>query len=327
MHITIIYPGKIPVIKYGGTGRDIWYEGKELVKRGHRVTYLVGKGSSCPFAEVIPFEPQAPVNSQIPAMTDLIHFHITPKEPVSKPYLVTIHGNPKWGEPLDINTVFVSASHARRYGSEVYVYNGMDWDDYGPVDLNAARPHFHFLGNAAWRVKNLRGAIDVTRMAGERLVVLGGHRLNFRMGFRFTPDRHVSFKGFVGGEAKFSTMRNSAGLIFPVLWSEPMGLAVIESLYFGAPVFGTPYGSLPELVSAEAGFLSNSAAAMAAAVQEARSFDPKVCHEYARDCFNAGVMTQNYLTLFEKVLAGQHLNPAPPSLRMPESSESYPWYV
>jgi glycosyltransferase involved in cell wall biosynthesis len=325
MHITIVYPGVIPVLKYGGTGRDIWYEGRELVNRGHRVSYLVGSGSTCPFAEVIPLNPALPVIQQIPLTTDVIHFHVTPEQPVGKPYLVTIHGNPKFGERLDINTVFVSANHARRYGSNVWVYNGMDWDDYGHVDLKGNKPHFHFLGNAAWRAKNLRGAIAVTRLAGERLEVLGGHRLNFRMGFRFTPDQHVVFRGFVGGEEKFGAMRNSRGLIFPVLWNEPMGLAIIESLYFGAPVFGTPYGSLPELVPADVGFLSNSAASLAAALSEASEFSPLKCHEYARDCFNAGVMTNQYLKLFDRVMNGESLNSQPPFMLKPEPASLLPW--
>jgi glycosyltransferase involved in cell wall biosynthesis len=326
MHITIVYPGVIPVLKYGGTGRDIWYEGRELVNRGHRVTYLVGRGSTCPFAEVIPFDPSLPYGDQIPEHTDLIHMHVTPNQPLPKPHLVTIHGNPKHGESLDVNTVFVSASHARNYGSDTWVYNGMDWDDYGPVEVRGKKTHVHFLGNAAWRVKNLKGAIAVARMAGERLVVLGGNRLNFRMGFRFTPDRHVQFRGFVGGEEKFNAMRTSRGLIFPVLWNEPMGLAIIESLYFGAPVFGTPYGSLPELVPSDVGYLSNSAASLAAAVQDAGAFNAQRCHEYARDCFNAGVMTTNYLKLFERVLNGHALNPEPPSLMIPDARDLLPWF-
>ncbi len=326
MHIVIVYPGKIPVYKYGGTGRDIWYEGQELTGMGHRVTYLTGAGSHSPFADVKVYNPVVPVQDQLPDGVDVVHFHFTPREPVKVPYMVTIHGNPGFGEEIDINTVFVSKDHARRYGSEMFVYNGMDWDDYGAVDLNGRRTHFHFLGNAAWRVKNLRGAIQVTRMAREQLVVLGGNRLNFRMGFRFTPDRHVRFKGFVGGEKKFGAMRYSKGLLFPVLWEEPMGLAIIESLYFGAPVFGTPYGSLPELVPADAGFLSNSASSLAEAITQADHYNPTWCHQYATDCFNARVMTENYVKLFEKVIRGEKLNPVIPSRLLPPDKDRFPWY-
>lgn len=326
MHVLIVYPGIIPVYRYGGTGRDIWYEGRELVKMGHKVTYLTGKGSSCDFANVIFLDPDRLYEDQIPNDVDIVHFHFRPGQEISKPYMVTIHGNSHHDEVFDINTVFVSLDHARRHGSEAFVYNGMDWDDYGAVDLNGKRSYFHFLGNAAWRVKNLRGAIRVIDKAGEKLVVLGGYRLNFRMGFRFTLNRNVRFLGFVGGEKKYGTLRHSAGLIFPVLWNEPMGLAIIESLYYGCPVFGTPYGSLPELVPQEVGFLSNSLSELAKAVGNADAYDRKKCHDYAVEFFNARRMTEKYLALFEKVLNGETLNEIPPAyIRLPQPA-FLPWY-
>ena len=55
MHILIVNNTTIPAFKYGGTERIIWWLGKDLVKRGHKVTYLVESGSSCDFAAVIPY--------------------------------------------------------------------------------------------------------------------------------------------------------------------------------------------------------------------------------------------------------------------------------
>jgi glycosyltransferase involved in cell wall biosynthesis len=325
MHIVIVYPGVIPVVRYGGTGRDIWYEGKELTRLGHKVTYLTGAGSSCPFGDVVPILPGKTWDEQIPESADLVHFHFTPRQQVRKPYLVTIHGNGMPGEEFDINTVFVSSNHATRHGSEVFVYNGMDWDDYGPVKFDNQRGYFHFLGNAAWRVKNLKGAIRVTGAAGERLHVLGGTRINFRMGFSISLARHVKYYGFVGGEEKLKALQGSRGLIFPVLWYEPMGLAIIESLYFGSPVFGTPYGSLPELVPAEVGYLTNSASSMAEAVANADLFSAKACHEYARDQFNSRRMTSAYILLFEKVLNGESLNLSHPKASGQPAPGLLPW--
>jgi len=45
--------GLIPVKLYGGTERVIYSLGKELVKLGHDVTYLVKEGSYCNFAKVL----------------------------------------------------------------------------------------------------------------------------------------------------------------------------------------------------------------------------------------------------------------------------------
>ncbi|RYE12133.1 MAG: glycosyltransferase family 4 protein, partial [Sphingobacteriales bacterium] len=53
MNILIAHNSVIPAFKYGGTQRVIWWLGKELVKRGHKITYLVAKGSHCDFATII----------------------------------------------------------------------------------------------------------------------------------------------------------------------------------------------------------------------------------------------------------------------------------
>ena len=109
--------------------------------------------------------------------------------------------------------------------------------------MNLPRKHLHFLAKAAWRVKNVKGAIEISRRSHHKLIVMGGTRLNLKMGFRFTPDLHVKFYGMVGGEQKLSLLNQSKALLFPVLWHEPFGIAITESLYMGAAVFGTPYGS------------------------------------------------------------------------------------
>lgn len=224
------------------------------------------------------------------------------------PHIVTINGN-KHGEALDANSVFVSRNHAERFGGDCFVYNGLDWDDYGPVDLQRPRSYYHFLGKAAWRVKNVRGAISVAKsLPGGRLEVLGGYRFNFKMGLRLTFSPKIRFEGMVGGETKNQLLGGSRGLIFPVMWDEPFGLAITESLYFGAPVFATPFGSLPELVVPEVGFLTDSKLEMVEHIASHYNYQPKVCHDYAVELFNSRVMAEQYVKMYERVLNGETLN-------------------
>ena len=159
LHILIIYNGLIPTPKYGGTSRDIWYLGKELIKMGHRITFLVRQGSVCDFAKVIPLDPEKPLASQIPGDVDLVHSHIPLWEPLPKPYMITLHGNSSDTREFDVNTTFISRDHASRFGSEVYVYNGLGLEEYGKPQLDNSRSYLHFLGKAAWRVKNLKGCM------------------------------------------------------------------------------------------------------------------------------------------------------------------------
>jgi glycosyltransferase involved in cell wall biosynthesis len=268
------------------------------------------------------------VIDQIPADIDLVHFHFKPKgvEKLQVPYLITIHGNPNQAESLDKNAVFVSKNHAKRHNAEAFVHNGLDWDDYDTVDFAEKRNYFHFLGKAAWRVKNVKGAINTTlKLKGERIHVLGGSRLNIKMGFRFTWQPRARFYGMVGGEEKMNQLKHSKGLVFPVRWHEPFGLAIIESLYFGAPVFGTPHGSLPELVNEDIGFLSHSSATLSEAMKQYQDYNPKTCHDYAATHFNAEVMSKAYLNLYEKVMNGENINQNIPNRILKDEPKFLNW--
>ena len=109
--------------------------------------------------------------------------------------------------------------------------------------------------------------------------------MNLKMGIRITLDPRIRFAGMVGGEQKNQLINGSLAPLFPVRWNESFGLAVVESLYFGCPVVGTPYGSLPELVTPEFGFLSNKKSELVEALSHVEEYDRKKCHEYICDNF------------------------------------------
>lgn len=313
MKVLLVHHATVPVFAYGGTERVVWDLAKALVTLGHEVGLLVPPGSRCGFAPVFPYEATCPLESQIPRGFDVVHLHFHPESEVDLPHLVTEHGNTKEPRPFPRNTVFVSRDHARRYGAEAYVYNGLDWSAYGPVDLRAGRHRHHFLGKGSAPVKNLQGAIDTALRAKLELDVLGARRFNVSRRFRWTWSRSIHFHGMVGGGRKNRLLQHSRGLLFPVRWHEPFGLAVIESLYFGAPVFATPYGALPELVSPEVGVLACSSEVLAHAMH-LDTFDPRACHERVVRHFDHVQMARCYLLHYERVCAGEALNAAEPVL-------------
>ncbi|WP_205966357.1 glycosyltransferase [Parapedobacter sp. SGR-10] len=328
MRILIVDNGFIPVHLYGGTQRVIWGLGKELAKMGHIVTFLVKKGSYCDFATVLHIDENIPIVDQIKPQYDIVHFNFQPEriEHFRLPYIITMHGNRNDTVQLDKNTVFVSKNHAQRFSSEAYVYNGLDWEEYAKPDLGLKRMYFHFLGKASWRIKNVQGAIDVVScMKKERLAVLGGVRFNIKMGVRFTFSLKVTFRGMVGGEEKYRWLNGSKGLVFPVRWHEPFGLAIIESLYYGCPVFGTPYGSLPELVNSDVGFLSDKGKVLEQAMVHWDQYDPKNCHAYALEEFNSKRMALAYLSKYEIVLENRTINATNPQLKEVQQHKFLHW--
>lgn len=327
MYITIASPHVIPVTKYGGAQRVIWGLGKMLVSMGHRVTFLCQMGSTCDFADIQTLSMLKPLQEQLPSNCDVVltQGNLPGLLELDTPYIHRVGGNGKPGERFPVNTFFMSHDHARRHGSEVFVYNGLDWGGYSLPSLNKSGKRLHFLAKVAWDVKNIKGAVNIIRhLPSHRLDVMGGSRVSFKMGFRACWSTQAKFWGMVGGLKKDRLMDKSRGLLFPVRWHEPIGNAILESLYFGCPVFGTPYGSLPELITAEYGHLSSSAEELAEAISTLDRYSPEQCHEYAKNSFSAQVMTERYLGLMRRVIAGEALNPNEP-IGPADPGRNLPW--
>ena len=86
------------------------------------------------------------------------------------------------------------------------------------------RKNFHFLGKAAWRRKNVKGAIRCARKARRtKIDVLGGTRLNFNMGFRFTLDPIAKFHGMVDDAYKEKIITSASG-VWKILKVKPSDL-------------------------------------------------------------------------------------------------------
>ncbi len=93
----------------------------------------------------------------------------------------------------------------------------------------------------------------------------------------------------------------------------------------GCPVFGTPYGSLPELVNKEVGFLSNNSTALAEAIERADGFNKSTCHQYAADVFNSKKMAEAYVQKYEQVMNGEKLNKKNPRLVKVQTEKFLSW--
>ena len=323
MKVVLQLNDTIPAKNYGGVNRVVWALGQSLAQLGHEVVFLAPKSSQCSFASMLEWRPNVALNQQLPKVFDIVHLHSSIKFENEIPTIHTIHGYPS-EKPLPQNACFVSRAHAAQFGSEVFVHNGLDWSEVPVPNFKSERTNFHFLAKAAWQVKNLRGALSaIKQVEGARLDVLGGHRFNFHMGFRFTLTPQARFWGMVDDATKYKVLLASKGLIFPVLWHEPFGLALIESLYMGCPVFGSPYGSLPEIITDEYGYLTDSTELLVQAMLNAHTYDAFACHEYAKHQFHSDQMAIRYLALYKKVISGESLNPENPQLQ--QSPRGLPW--
>jgi len=308
MHITLYKLGKIPIPPplYGGTERIIYWLGKALVELGHRVTLIANPHSAIPGAELRPVAPdeknQRAWLKLVPPTTDIVHLWDTDTPNSEKPFLVTVEGNGRPSQRFHRNTVFVSHKHAANHGSRHFVHNGLDADEYTCSEKR--EDYAVFLAKARWPVKNLKGAIQVARGAGLELRVLGSRNWPFDLQKLLPAFRGVRYYGMIGGEEKRDMLARARCLIFPVRWHEPFGIALIEALVGGAYVVGTPYGSLPEIVTPETGVLDTNIDALTAATKSPDRFRPAICREHVlRGGFTHLDMARKYLGYYEQILA------------------------
>lgn len=328
MNILFQHDGILPVKKYGGTERIIFWHMKELVRQGHRV-FLLGHPKSQVTEHNIELIPKIETDDgnwrrQVPNNIDIIHLFYTPPEFLNDlPLLVTIEGHGQPGEKFYQNTVFISAQHAKNHNSSQFVYNGIDLSEYPfcicEKDIRSKTSkdywqHFLFLAKAKWKVKNLAACVAAAKKTGKHLHI-GGGRV-----FSFSPYLHSY--GMVNQQQKISLLKKVSALLFPVRWPEPFGIAIIEAYAMGIPVIGSPYGSLPELIPPATGIICHNQLELESALKgPPRDFDPYQIRDYVEKNFSINKMTHQYLQLYERVVKGEKLNPTPPVVTLPHSPE------
>jgi glycosyltransferase involved in cell wall biosynthesis len=119
----------------------------------------------------------------------------------------------------------------------------------------------------------------------------------------------VEFIGEIGEEEKGEFLGNAHALLFPIDWSEPFGLVMIESMACGTPVVAYRGGSVPEIIDdGVTGFIVGSIEESVHALDKIQSFDRKQCRQVFEERFSAARMVRDYLKIYERLLAKEHAN-------------------
>lgn len=307
MRVLIFHPCELPPRDYGGVERVVLWLAKGLVERGHSVTIAAFPGSKLPEGvALLPIEPshrsaEVLLGRNLPF--DVVHFMAPPEkgviEKIGIPSITTIHGNGEPNEVFPVNAVFLSRDHARRHGSDRFVYNGIDPDEF---HFQATKKDSYlFLSKTSWNVKNVKGAIRYARSAGQKLTIAGGDRpWSARIQAMLAGFNWV---GKVSGEKKANLLSDARALLFPVLWDEPFGLVVIEALMSGTPVIASKRGSLPELLTPATGILCETEAEFVSALENHKRLDPQACRQHAIQYFSHRVMAENYEKRYKEATA------------------------
>ena len=328
MRILIYHPVHLPVFQYGGTERVVLWLLKTLLKKGHEVAVFAAPGSFMPDGIGCYTDPQE--LPKLAAKFDVLHGFTKPPQEVYEAFqgrvMVTIEGNGQLGERFHPNTVFVSRNHAERHGATEFVYNGLDPDELS--FLHQSRPNrFLYLSKTSWKVKNLKGAMSYASRFGQNLWIAGGERpysLRVVTAAKRMLGRDWRWVGLVNQEQKAKFLLEGKALVFPLLWNEPFGLVITESLVSGTPVLAHPFGSVPELLEFAPQCLMHSSEDWKAAMTgQVRFPSAQECRDWVLAKFHQDQMAESYLKLYEKVAAGKALHAKEPVTLIAANSISF----
>lgn len=156
--------------------------------------------------------------------------------------------------------------------------------------------------------KGTAEAIDIAQAAGRRLVICGIVQDQAYFDERVRPhidgDR-VVYLGSVGPEQRAEVLGGAAALLHPISFPEPFGLSVVEAMICGTPVVAYGLGSMPEVIDeGVTGYLANDVTSAIVALDKALRLDRTMVSAAARKRFSADRMVDDYLRVYEALLAG-----------------------
>jgi glycosyltransferase involved in cell wall biosynthesis len=327
----------VPPKLYGGTERVVSYLTEELVSLGHEVT-LFASGDSVTNARLIPgskrslrldeyCEDQLVHHIGMLQLLldhseefDVVHFHIDYLHfPLSRlirlPHVTTLHGylgipdlKPFYAAFRDMPVISISQQQRTPLPEINWVgnvYHGL------PADLLEPRysegKYLAFLGRVSPE-KGLERAIDIALRSEVPLKIAAKidkkDEEHFEQRIRTLLDHPLlEFVGEISEKEKNDFIGNAIALLFPISWQEPFGLVMIESLACGCPVVAYNIGSVSEVIDdGVTGFIVADQENAVQAVGNIRLISRRECRRVFDERFTASRMTQDYLSVYSRIL-------------------------
>lgn len=331
----------VPPKLYGGTERVIHYLTEELVRHEHEVT-LFASGDSVTSARLVAItdkalrsdpnciDPSAHCILQLERVmeeaaafdiihfhTDFLHFPLTSR--CNTPCITTLHGRLDIPDLQRLYHAFpqqrvVSISDNQRIPLPQAnwigtVYHGL------PADLHPLQEgeggYLAFIG----RISPEKGVDWAIRIAIEcncplkiaaKIDKVDQHYFEKHIA-HLIDHSLVEFVGEINEQQKTVFLGKAKALLFPINWSEPFGLVMIEAMSCGTPVVAFRNGSVPEVIDdGITGFIVESIPEAVQAVHKIKQLSRHQVRHVFEERFTAERMTEDYLRLYRHVLEENH---------------------
>jgi glycosyltransferase involved in cell wall biosynthesis len=330
----------VPPKAYGGTERVVHFLTEQLVKNGHEVT-LFASGDSVTSAELIAVcERSLRLHSEKSdhlaqhfiqldevissrSKFDVVHFHIDFLHfPASKllhyHHVTTLHGClDQEGLPQlykrynQLPVISISNSQRTPVPDADWianVYHGLPVDLFKPAYNRGS--YLAFLGRISPE-KGIEYAIEAAKQLNIPLKVAAKIDANDKVYFdtkvhALLNHPLIEFLGEINDNEKQDFLSNAIALLFPVNWSEPFGLVLIESIACGTPVIAFRNGSVPEIIDEGiTGYIVESVDEMVSAVKKIDRISRSGCRKRFEARFTSEIMVKNYEQVYNMLLSGK----------------------
>lgn len=331
---------RVPPPAYGGTELVVNLLTNELVRRGHDVT-LFATGDSVTLAKLDPgcSEPlrltgvtpqEYSIYEQMQLSNvykrsdefDIIHCHMDAAalpyaNLVKTPTVHTIHGiftpltERMFVQHGQQNYVSISNSQQRPELGLNYVatvYNAIDPSTYAFHPQPDNPPYLAFLGRLSPE-KGPHLAIEIAKRAGWHLKMAGKVDRADREFFErevapLIDGEQIEYLREANHAQKSEIMGGAVATLFPIMWQEPFGLVMPESMVCGTPVIAMAMGSAPEIiVHGKTGFLCHSIEDCIEAIAKVPELDRRACRAHVEQNFSVTRMADGYEAVYCQLLA------------------------
>ena len=328
----------VPPKLYGGTERVVSYLTDELVDLGHDVT-LFASGDSHTRATLEVAWPHAlrldtsTRDVLAPHMLmlekvrqcvhefDVLHFHLdylpfSLFSQLDTPFVTTLHGRLDLPELQAVFDTFpkvpvISISDSQRL--PLPQANWLDTIYHGlPENLLTPQPqkeqkYLAFLGRLCPE-KRPDLAVRIAAQSGLPLKIAAKVDKADQEYFNaevepLLSQAHVEFLGEISEREKPGFLSGAKALLFPIDWSEPFGLVMIEAMACGTPVIAFNRGSVPEVIDhGVTGYICEDVDDALGALKKIDELSRIEIRAQFERRFTAATMAQNYLNSYASLL-------------------------
>jgi glycosyltransferase involved in cell wall biosynthesis len=324
---------RVPPERYGAVERVLSLLAREQARTHHVTMFATGDAKLPEEVELIPFFPREMGNQgydryielaqvlhafqlHLKRPYDIVHAHAVdaaiPLAPMLDiPMVYSAHSilrreTEALIELCDqerVSFVFLTEAHRASYPqierASVIPY-GIPAANYPFYDVSDKRGYLAFVG-ALTEAKGVLDAISVARMTGTELRIAGKVRDPVFFEEHIRPcleDPLITFLGEVNDHERNMLLGQAKAMLFPIHWSEPFGLVLLESLVVGTPVIAYARGSVPEILTSNVGCVVCSPEEMTEAVERVQSLRPLDCRSHVAERFPLRRMIASFQRLY-----------------------------